>query len=115
MVHARRDFPLARVVRRPHFLSYNTLPSQSAGKEDSCARMTSTPPQFPAHHTPTTNTRAAKTDPVIDEWIHQVQSDIRRKPDEVWEYEDWFTDSCVKVTKAWSSGNLITRLSILYD
>jgi hypothetical protein len=64
---------------------------------------------------PTTNTIEAKTDPVIDEWIHQVQGDNWLEPNEVWEYEDWFTASYVKVTKAWSSGDLITRSSILFD
>lgn len=64
---------------------------------------------------PTTNTIEAKTDPVIDEWIHQDQGDVWLEPNEVWEYEDWFKDSYVKVTKAWSSGDLITRSSILFD
>ncbi|MFA5269492.1 MAG: hypothetical protein WC379_16125 [Methanoregula sp.] len=63
---------------------------------------------------PTTNTFSATTNPIVDEWAY-LAGDDWQKPEDVWDYEDWYPDDFVRVTKAWSSsGDLITRSYVEY-
>lgn len=63
---------------------------------------------------PTTNTFSATTKPIVDEWAY-LTGDDWQKPEDVWDYEDWYSDDYVRVTKAWSSsGDLITRSYVEY-